>query len=100
MRKKDKSSEVNVRATISLYHQAKVGMGSKLYEQFLGASWCMMRLVLLLLVFAMVVDVITEYARDVLMIVILFADDWVLVSESMQNLRRKFLKLKEAFGSK
>ena len=55
---------------------------------------------LLPLLFAIAVDVISEYAREGLMNEILYADGLVLISESMENLKKKFLKLKEAFESK
>ena len=37
-------------------------------------------------------DVISENAREGLMNEILYADDLVLVGESMENLKEKFLK--------
>ena len=46
------------------------------------------------------VNEITENATEVLMNEILYADDSVSISESMENLREKFLKWKEAFESK
>ena len=51
-------------------------------------------------VFAITVDVITENAREGLMNKILFADNLVLMSESIDNLKEKCLKGKEAFESK
>ena len=51
-------------------------------------------------VFAIVVDVITENASERLMNKILYADDLVLMSKSIENLKEKFLKWKEAFESK
>ena len=48
------------------------------------------------LLFATVVDIISEYARERLMNEILYADDLVLMSESMENLK-EFFKWKEAF---
>ena len=56
---------------------------------------------LLPLLFAIAVDVISENAREGLMNEILYADDFVLMSDSMENLKEKFLKWKEAtFESK
>ena len=52
------------------------------------------------LLFAITVDLATENARKVLMNEILYADDSVLISESIENLKEKFLKWKEAFDSK
>ena len=42
------------------------------------------------LLFAIVVDMITESVRNGLMIEILYADDLVLTSETMEGLREKF----------
>jgi len=52
------------------------------------------------LVFAVVVDVVTENARESLMSKMLYADDLVLMSETMEGLREKFWKWKEVFESK
>ena len=52
------------------------------------------------LVFAIVVDVVTESVRNGLMSEMLYADDLVLTSETMEGLREKFWKWKEAFESK
>ena len=51
------------------------------------------------LLFAIVVDMITESVRNGLMIEILYADDLVLTSETMEGLREKFWRWKEAFES-
>ena len=48
--------------------------------------------VLLPLLFAIAVDVISENAREGLMNEILYADDLVLMNESIENLEEKFLK--------
>ena len=48
------------------------------------------------LLFAMLEDVILENAREGLKIKIFYADDLVLMSESIGNLKEKFLKCKEA----
>ena len=53
-----------------------------------------------LLVFAIVVDVVTENVRNGLMSEMLYVDDLVLMSEMMEGLREKFWKWKEAFNSK
>ena len=52
------------------------------------------------LVFAIVVDVVTESVRNGLMSEMLYADDLVLTSETMEGLREKFWKWKEVFESK
>ena len=53
-----------------------------------------------LLLIAITVDVILENARKGLMNEILYADDLVSMSESIENLKEKFLKWKEAFENK
>ena len=52
------------------------------------------------LLFAIAVDVTMENAREALMNEISYADNSVLISESIENLKEKFLKWKEAFDSK
>ena len=52
------------------------------------------------LLFAIVVDVITEEAREGLMNEILYADELVLISENIDDLRKKFIKWKDAFERK
>ena len=52
------------------------------------------------LLFAIVVDVITESVRNGLMSEMLHADDLVFTSELMEGLREKFWKCMEAFKSK
>ena len=44
------------------------------------------------LLFAIAVDVISENARERLMNEILYADDLILMSKSMENLKEKFLR--------
>ena len=44
------------------------------------------------LIFAIVVDVVTEHAREGLLSKILYADDLVLMSESLDDLRERFLR--------
>ena len=45
------------------------------------------------------VDVVTEFTRDGVLNELLYADDSVLMSETMEGLMNKFLKWKEAFES-
>ena len=52
------------------------------------------------LLFTIVVDVVTEDAREGLVDEILYADDLVLTSETIKNLQKKFLKWKMAFERK
>ena len=51
-------------------------------------------------VMVIVIDVVTDSVRNGLMSPILYADNLVLTSEKMKELREKFWKLKEAFQSK
>ena len=52
------------------------------------------------LLFAVVVDVVTEFAGEGALSELLYADDLVLMSETIQGLRNKFIKWKEAYESK
>ena len=52
------------------------------------------------LLLAIVVDVITESVRNGLMSEMLYVNDLVLTSETMDGLREKFWKWKEVFESK
>ena len=56
--------------------------------------------VLSLFLFAVVVDVVTEFARDGALSELLYADDFILTSETIEGLRNKFLEWMEAFESK
>ena len=56
--------------------------------------------VLLLLLFAVEVDVIMENAGDDLIIKVLFINDLVVMSKHTMYLREKFLKCKAAFENK
>ena len=49
---------------------------------------------------AVVVDVVTEFAREGAISELLYADELVMMSETIEGLRNKFLKWKEAFESK
>ena len=91
MRKKGLPEEI-VRAVMSFYHGAKtkVRVGSELSQEFLVQVGVLKRSGPLL--FAIAVDIITENAREELMNEILYADDLVLMNESIENLKEKFLK--------
>ena len=49
--------------------------------------------------FAVVVDIVTEFAREGALSELLYADDLVLVCATIEGLRNKFTKWKEAFES-
>ena len=51
-------------------------------------------------IFAVVVDVVTEFAREGALSELLYAEDLVLMSETIEGLRVMFLEWKEAFESK
>ena len=91
-----------MRAVMSLYEGAKtrVRVGLELSEEFEVKVGVHQRSVLSPLVFAIVVDVVTESVRNGLMSEMLYADDLVLMSETMEGLREKFWKWKEEFESK
>jgi len=91
--------EAMVRAVTSLYEGAKtrVRIGLELSKDFEVKVGVHQGSALSPLFFAIVVDVITESVRNGLM---LCADDLVLTSETMEGLREKFWKWKEAFDSK
>ena len=69
----------------------KIQVGS---EEFLVQVGVHQGSVLSPLLFAITVDVILENAREGLVNEILYVDDVVLISESMENLKEKFLKWK------
>ena len=94
--------EVMVRAVMSLYEGAKtrVRVGQELSEEFEVKVVVHKGSVLLLLVFVIVVDVVIDSVRSGSMSEILYADDLVLMSETMEGLRENFWKWKEALESK
>ena len=49
--------------------------------------------------FALVVDVVTELARESVMSELLYADNLVVMSETIDGFRNKFFKWKESFVS-
>ena len=54
----------------------------------------------MLFLFVLVVDVVTEFVSDDALSELLCGDDLVLMSERIERLRDRFLKLKEAFVNK
>ena len=101
MRKKG-LPEVMVKAVMSLYEgsRTKVRVGSDLSDEFWVRVGVHQGSVLSPLLFAIVVDVVTEDARQGLMEEVLYADDLVLMCDTMDGLRVKFQKWKDALESK
>ena len=87
---------------MSLYEGAetKVRVGSGLSEEFSVKVGVHQGSVLSPLLFAMVIDEVTENARKGWMKQILYADDLVLMGETMEKLRENFDEWREAFESK
>ena len=101
MRKKG-LSKVMVRAVMSLYDGAKtrVRVGSAYSGEFEVKVGKHQGSVLLPLLVAIVVDVITENARKGVVNELLHTDDLVFISETMENLKERFLNWKDALESK
>ena len=101
MRKKG-LSVVLVRAVMSLYDGAKtrVRVGSACSEEFKVKVGVHQGSVLSPLLFAIVVDVITEKARRNVVNELLYADDLVLMSKTMEDLKERFRNWKDALASK
>ena len=70
----------------------KVRVGSELSQEFWVQVGVHQGSVLLPLLFAIVVDPMSENAREGLMNEVLYEDGLVLMSESTKNLKEKFLK--------
>ena len=101
MRKKG-LSEVIVRAVMSLYDGAKtrVRVGSAYSEEFEVKVGVHQGSVLSPLLFAIVVDVITENAKRGVVNELLYADDLVIMSEDMEDLKERFWNWNNALESK
>ena len=72
--------------------KTRVRVGLELFEEFEVKVGVHQGSMSLPLVFALVVDVVTESVRNGLMSEILYADDLVLTSETMGGMREKFWK--------
>ena len=71
-----------------------------IFRGIYSKSWCTSRSVLSPLLFAIVVDIITENARRSVVNELLYADDLVLMSETMENLKERFWNRNDALESK
>ena len=101
MRKKG-LSEVIVWAVMSLYDGAKtrVRVGSVYSEEFEVKVGVHQGSVLSPLLFAIVVDVITENARGDVVNKLLYADDLVIMNKDMEDLKERFGNWKNALESR
>ena len=93
MRKKG-IPEVLVRSVMSLYEGAKtrVRVDTELSEELEVKVGMHQGSVLSPFLLVLVVDVITEFARDDELNELLYADDIILTSETIEGLRTKLLK--------
>ena len=96
-------AEVLVQAVVSLYEgsrtKVRVGLGAS--EKFwVRVGVHQSRVVLSPLIFAIVVNVVIEHVREGLLSEILFADDLVLMSESLDDLRERFQRWRSALEDK
>ena len=95
------SAEVLVQAVMSLYEgsRTKVRVGSEISDEFGVRVGVHQGSVVSPLIFAIVIDV-TEHAREGLLNEILYADDQVLMSESLEDLRERFQRWRRALEGK
>ena len=95
-------AEVLVQAVMSLYEGSgtKVRVGSGTSYEFGVRVGVHQRSVLSPLIFAVVVAVVTEHAREGLLNKILYANDVVLMSESLEDLRERFQRWRRAMEGK
>ena len=91
-----------VQAVMSLYEgsRTKVTTGSGTSEEFGVRVGVHQGSEPSPLIFAIVVDVVSEHAREELLNEILYADDLLLMSESLHDLRERFQRWKSALEDK
>ena len=94
--------EVLVRSVMSLHEGAKkrVRVDFELSGEFEVKVGMRQGSVLSPFLFALVVDVVTEFARESALSVLLYADEIVIMSETIMGLRDKVVKWKEALRAK
>ena len=95
-------AKVLVQAVMSLYEGSsmKVIVGSGTSEEFGLRVGVHQESVQSPLIFAIVVDVVTKHAREGLLNEILYTDDLLLMSESLEDLRERFVRWRSAFEGK
>ena len=93
--------EVLVRSVMILCEGAKtrVRVDSKLSEEFEVKLGMHQGSVLSPFLFPLLVDVVTDFAREGALSELLYADNFAPMSETVEGLRDKFLKWKKAFVS-
>ena len=93
--------EVLVGSVMSLYEGAKtwVRLHSQLSEEFAVKVRMHQGSVLSPFLFAVMVHIVTEFARESALSELLYVDDLVLMSETIKRLRNEFIKWKEDFES-
>ena len=79
--------------------QRQESLDSELSEEFEVKVGMHQGSVLSPFLFAVVVDVVTEFAREGVLSELLYDDDLILMSEIIDGFWNKFLKWKEAFES-
>ena len=102
--KKEMMAEMLVQAVMSLYQSSrtKARVRSGTSDEFGVQVGVHQGSVLSTLIFAIVVDVVTEHERERLLNKILYADDLVLIrpSESLEDLRKRFQRWRSALEGK
>ena len=90
---------VLVRSVMNLYEGANmiVRVDSVLSEEFEVNVWIHQGSVLSPFLFAILVDVVAELARDIALSELLCANGLVLMSETIEGLRNKLMKLRRLF---
>ena len=98
--RKKRLPEILVKARMSLYEgsKTKFKVGSEFLKEFYVAAGVHQRSVLSPLLFAILVDVVTENAREGLMKVVLYADNLVLISAMMRGFEGHISKIKKCIG--
>ena len=92
--------EILVKVVMSLYEgsKTKVKVGCEFSQEFYVAVGVYKRSVLSPLLFAIVMDIVTENAREDLVKEVLYADNLVLMSEMMEGLKERFLQMEKCIG--
>ena len=80
--------------------KTRVRVDSELSEEFEIKVGMHQRSVESPLLFALVIDVVTELKREVVLSESMNADDFVLMSETIKGLKNTFIKWKQAFEGK